>query len=412
MSKELTPVWTLTQLPGWAQKTFYLDIFDAIEAAGGQVRFVGGAVRNTMMRLPVADVDMATTLKPETVVEALKRAKIKGLPTGIDHGTVTAVRGQDKCEITTLREDVETDGRHAKVVFTDDWVKDAERRDFTMNTLLMDKKCQIYDPLGKALDDIKKKAVAFVGSAEKRIQEDALRIYRYYRFIAYYGTEPDSYTQAICLKHAGLVHSLSKERITEELRKILSVDRFVDVIEYMNKSKVLPKAFQVKIEKTVLKNFFILQKRYDLFDLLSRFKILLNSEISLDELKETLSLSNKELSFIENLKYIGDKLNESEDITAHILKELAYRYGKAETLQGLLVYYARKGVTAFDEAEITLLAKWPVPELPLSGKDLQKLGMKQGPEIGKVLETTENWWIESNFKPDKDACLEFAKGWL
>ncbi len=408
----LQPVWTLMKLPNWAQRTLYLDVIDAVEEAGGQARFVGGAVRNHMMRLPVSDVDMATTLKPEAMLEVLKKAKIKAIPTGIEHGTVTAVRGEDKCEITTLREDIETDGRHAKVAFTDDWVADAKRRDFTINTLLMDKKAQVYDPLDKGLEDIKKRTVSFVGEGSKRIQEDALRILRYYRFIALYGDKPDSYTQGICQNYAELVDSLSQERTTEELKKILSVDRSVDVWGFMNEANVLPEIFRKDFEESLFTNLIKFQKRYDLFNLCARFFVLFQSEFAQKDIKLELSFSNKELQFFEDMKKTLKSLSETEDLKLNYLKKKIYEFGREEVLQALLIHFARTGLTTFDEAGLTLLGKWDVPSLPITGKDLQGLGMKEGPEIGKLLTKVEDWWIENNFKPVSEACLEFAKSKL
>ncbi len=412
MNKPLSPVWTLTHLPGWAQRTLYLDIIDVVAEAGGEARFVGGAVRNHMMRLPVADVDMATTLSPERMVEILSKAKIKVFPTGIDHGTVTAVRNKDKCEITTLREDVETDGRHAKVVFTNDWIEDAKRRDFTINTLLMDKKGQIYDPLGLGLDDIRKRAILFVGEAPQRIKEDALRILRYYRFIALYGDRPDDYTQEICQKHAELVDSLSKERVTEELKKILSVDRSVDVMGFMNKANVLPQLFVKNFEETLIRNFINLQKRYDLFNLCARFFMLFETGVSDEDIKSQLSFSNKDLKFFKDIKGALESLSETEDLRLDYLKRQIYEFGREALLQALLIHFARTGLTTFDEAALTLLGKWDVPVLPITGKDIQALGIKQGPEIGQLLKETEDWWIGNNFKPTQKECIEWAKSKL
>ena len=412
MNKSLLPVWTLTHLPGWAQRTLYLDIIDAVADAGGEARFVGGAVRNHMMRLPVADVDMAATLSPEHMVEILSKTQIKVIPTGIDHGTVTAVRGKDKCEITTLREDVETDGRHAKVVFTDDWVEDAKRRDFTINTLLMDKKGQIYDPLGLGLDDIRKRAILFVGEASQRIKEDALRILRYYRFIALYGDKPDEYTQEVCQKYAELVNSLSKERVTEELKKILSVERSVDVLGFMNKANVLPQVFGKNFQERLFKNYTILQKRYDLFNLCARFFVLFDKDVSEKDIKSQLSFSNKELQFLGDLEKALESLSKTENLRLDYLKKQIYAFGREEVLQALLIHFARTGLTTFDEAGLTLLGKWDMPVLPITGKDLQGLGLEQGPEIGKLLQRLEEWWVENNFKPQHDECLEWVKSKL
>ena len=183
----------------------------------GMTRFVGGCVRDAALGIGVNDIDMATILPPESVLARLNEAGIKTVPTGLDHGTITAVFGSGNIDITTLRIDKETDGRHAQVAFTDDWKADAQRRDFTLNTLLADEHGTVFDPLGCGLEDLKAGRVRFVGQADQRITEDVLRILRFFRFYGAYGKgAPDPEALHACAAHAALIVTLSRERITQE----------------------------------------------------------------------------------------------------------------------------------------------------------------------------------------------------
>ena len=209
----------------WLTGPATVAVFDALEAAGGPdcARFVGGSVRNALVGRPVDDFDIATRLKPEETMAALKRAGIKVVPTGLAHGTVTAVSGKKPYEITTLRRDVETDGRRAVVAFTDDWAEDAARRDFRLNALYADQTGAIFDPTGQGVADALSGRVVFVGDPRTRIEEDYLRILRFFRFYAWYGrSTPDSEGLAACTAHAEGLTRLSAERVSKELLKLLA----------------------------------------------------------------------------------------------------------------------------------------------------------------------------------------------
>ena len=191
---------TLGQRP-WMTAPETVAVFDALEAAGGAdcARYVGGCVRNSLIGQPVNDIDIATRLTPEQVTAALKAAGLKAVPTGIEYGTVTAVSGGKPFEITTLRRDVATDGRRAVVAFTDDWARDAERRDFTLNSLYASRDGAIFDPTGQGVADARAGRIAFVGEPEERVREDYLRILRFFRFFAWYGHGPaDAAALAAC----------------------------------------------------------------------------------------------------------------------------------------------------------------------------------------------------------------------
>ena len=211
----------------WMTDPATVEVMAALAAAGGAdcARFVGGCVRNTLMARPVTDIDIATTLTPDEVTAALRAAGLKAVPTGAAHGTITAVAQGRPFEITTLRRDVETDGRRAVVAFTDDWAEDAARRDFRLNALYADRRGRIFDPTGSGLADLRAGAIVFVGDAETRIREDALRILRFFRFLAWYGRgEPDAAALAACEALRDLVTGLSAERVAKELLALLAAE--------------------------------------------------------------------------------------------------------------------------------------------------------------------------------------------
>jgi poly(A) polymerase len=223
----------------WMTAPETVAVMAALSAAGGEARFVGGCVRDALVGRKVRDVDIATHEPPERVLNLLARAGIKAIPTGIKHGTVTAVIGARHFEITTLRRDVETYGRHAKVEYTDDWQADAARRDFTMNALFCGADGSIYDPFGGAAD-LRAQRVRFVGDPEARIREDVLRLLRFFRFHAHYGKPPpDAAALAACRSLAHLLPTLSGERICAETLKLLSAPEPADVIDLMGEAGVL-----------------------------------------------------------------------------------------------------------------------------------------------------------------------------
>ena len=200
-------------------------VFDALEAKGGPgcARFVGGCVRNALIGQPVGDLDIATSLTPDQVTQALVAAGLKAVPTGIDHGTITAVAGGQPFEITTLRRDVATDGRRAVVAFTQDWSEDAQRRDFNLNAVYCDREGNLFDPTGQGVADAQAGRIVFVGDAATRIEEDSLRILRFFRFLAWYGKgEPDAAAVAACAAGKGLLKNLAAERVAKELLKLLA----------------------------------------------------------------------------------------------------------------------------------------------------------------------------------------------
>ncbi len=345
--------------------------------------FVGGCVRNALMDEPPSDVDIATIWTPDEVVKLLEAQGIKVVPTGVDHGTVTAVIDGQNYEITTLRRDVETDGRRAVVAFTKDWAEDAQRRDFTINTLLCDMEGQIYDPSGQGMDDLHARRILFVGEPSERIAEDILRILRYFRFYGLYGRDaPDENTLKACAKAADQIETLSSERITQEFSKIIMGPRAAEIIMLMHDHDVLEHVlgFGLKEDLHAFDKDMGLEARL--------LKVCSLDEGLLDGLNERLSFSNKQKHRLRDLLSL---LQSEEMNTEHSIKRALYFYGRDLAIQAHLM----KGGVA--DEHFDLLMSWPVPEFPIKAADLMDQGLKPGPLLGKKLKELEAQWIEQGF---------------
>ncbi len=371
----------------------------------GKALFVGGCVRNMLMGFEVRDIDIATQWTPPEVMKRLEKAGIKVIPTGIDHGTVTAVINKKHFEITTLRRDVETDGRRAVVAFTKDWLEDAQRRDFTMNTLLADVTGNIYDPTGKGLADLEKGRVKFVGDAKIRIAEDYLRILRFFRFHAIYGKgKPDETALKACKAGAKNISKLSKERITQEFFRILSVDKPVDILDIMFKNNVLKEFKFSGYDADFFKHLCEFQNRYNLAFIASRLFAIANLKQKNIQAMETLLLIPK--VFKKDIEAISQVLNLPDLDNDPAVRAAIYRHGRTSTAQALMIEVAQDRVmNGYAPKALKIVQKWDVPELPVNGEDLKKTGINPGPEMRKALQKIEDWWIKGDFKADKKSCL-------
>jgi poly(A) polymerase len=378
------------------------DILRLFRVLGDKnLRFVGGCVRNALMGLPIGDIDLATTLPPETVSEKLTAKGIKVVPTGIDHGTVTAVLNGVGYEITTLRHDVETDGRRATVSFTDDWAADAARRDFTVNALYVDSSGHVYDPLGTGLPDIARRKIRFIGNAETRIHEDALRILRFFRFHTYYGRgAPDRQSLTACITLAPLVKNLSRERVTKEFFGLLAHPRAGKTLSLMAAHAILPHILPKKLDTA----------RFDyLIKLQSTPSPLTHDALMATRLFSLGLDASKKSALVPNHLIINTKMqNVLRVIDTEKIKTLRFDY---IDVQGLLYRHGHLAARAvLDVAAatqkipsarykklITLLANAPVPIFPVTGKDLIARGMAAGPDMGRTLKRLETCWIKSGF---------------
>jgi poly(A) polymerase len=401
----------------WMTAPETVAVMSALASAGGEARFVGGCVRDALLGRAVTDVDIATHEPPERVMNLLSRAGIKAVPTGIKHGTVTAVVGRKHFEITTLRRDGETYGRHARVEYTNDWAADAARRDFTMNALFCGADGTIYDPFG-GLADLRAQRVRFVGDPEARIREDVLRLLRFFRFHAHYGTPPpDAAALAACRSLAPLLPTLSGERICAETLKLLSAPQPADVVDLMGETGVLAHFLPEATGNDRLRALVAIEGSAprDLVprtDPLRRLAALLDgSEASALAVATRLRFSNTERDRVIGLA--GDP-EPSPDLDAPARRRLIYRLGPTRYRDRALIAWAAAvaGGAATDprvtEAWIDVLksgAEWPAPRFPLKGRDAVKLGVPPGPAVGRLMATLEDWWIAGDFQADREACL-------
>lgn len=356
-----------------------------IDALGGptEARFVGGAVRDGLLGLPVSDIDVATRLTPDAVVAALETADIKAVPTGIAHGTITAVIEGGPVEVTTLRRDVATDGRHATVAFSDDWREDASRRDFTINALYADPVTgEVFDWFG-GLDDLDARRVRFIGDPLTRIAEDHLRILRFFRFHARFGRgEPDAEGLAACAARANDLMALSRERIAAELLKLLATDNPAPVIATMIRNGILRPVLPEIAEVVPLERLIQRERIFGIVgDAVRRLSALIDGRADFAaSIGGRLKLSNA----------ISKRLVAVAGAAAGTPQALAYRLGVDVAIDRLLL---ADGTAA----DIATLNDWQRPVLPISGGHLIARGLTPGPIVAQTLARIEQSWIEQGF---------------
>jgi poly(A) polymerase len=360
--------------------------------AEGEARVAGGAVRNALLGEPVADVDVATTLKPSDVSRLCRVAGFGVHPTGIDHGTVTITVERHPFEVTTLRRDVETDGRRAVVSFTDEWVEDAERRDFTINAMYCDGNGKIYD-FTNGYEDILKRRVKFVGTASLRIKEDYLRILRFFRFHARYGNgTPDRAGLDACAKLKSGLSKLSAERMRQEMLKLLEAPRAVPTLKVMAARGVLRKIIPHTDDWRAIERLP--------GDGLLRLFVLAKHPV---HLKDQFRLSNEQAKRIEAL---NDAPDVSPRLTRAERQRLVYAMGQHTWHDAVALSHARSRAKRDDAQWLALRDVTEPPRFPLSGSDLLAHGIKPGPEVGRILHGLEDWWLASDFKPGKEELLK------
>jgi poly(A) polymerase len=364
-----------------------------VAALGGEVRLVGGVVRDTLAGQVTKDIDLATPLLPEMVIEKLSAARIKCVPTGLAHGTVTAVVEGRPYEITTLRRDVSTDGRRATVTFTDDWQEDAARRDFTINALYAEPETgEIQDYFG-GVADLAAGVVRFIGEPLTRIAEDHLRILRFFRFNARFGkSAPHGESLAACRVRANDLMALSRERIAMELLAILALHDPSDAIALMIDNGIF---VPVLPEITAAEPLVRLLEREQAVALepkaLRRLAALLPANSSLaEEIANRLRLSNAER------KHLITLASRSADDNSNP-KALAYRLGIEAAVDRLLLGIGEAGA----------ILGWTPPKFPLTGGSIVARGIQAGPEVARVLQAVERQWIEEGF-PDAERVGEIA----
>lgn len=376
----------------WLTSAATVAVMDALETAGGSdcARFVGGSVRNAVLGQPVDDIDIATTLTPEAVAAALAAAGLRSIPTGIDHGTVTAISGRRPYEITTLRRDVTTDGRNATVAFTADWAQDAARRDFRLNALYADRAGRIIDPTGAGLDDALAGRIVFVGEAETRIREDYLRILRFYRFYAWYGRgEPDAGGMAACAALSDGMTRLSAERVTKELLKLLAAPDPRGAVAAMARAGVLDRVLPGARADGRFQALCGLSN-----DPILRLAALLGPGVELSAGTARLRLSNAQKDRLTGA--LGAEA--SLDISDPQARALIYRLGGAAVSDQITLAWA-DAPERVDEAArlLNLAAQWSPPSMPVGGAEVRALGLTPGPLTGQALKAFEAGWIADDF---------------
>ena len=372
-------------------------LFAALDAAGIAARFVGGCVRNAVLGRGIDDIDVAVAKPPETVMLALRAAKLKAIPTGLKHGTVTAVVDGRTFELTTLRRDVETDGRHAVVAFTDDWLEDAQRRDFTFNALYADRDGTLYDPFdGRA--DLAQHKVRFIGDPDLRIAEDRLRVLRFFRFHAWYGAPPlDGPSYDACARHAGALGNLSGERVAKEVLRLLFAADPADAIEAMADAGALDHWLPEYDGTTRLR---ALIARETAPDGLRRLASVLEGDADATAIGKRLRLSTQQALRLEIMLAREPAVDVAGG--ARAWRSGIYRLGTSLYIDRLLLAVDATGDW---RAALALAQSWTPPELPVSGGDALKLGLKPGPKVGALLDQVERWWIAGDFAADRDAGL-------
>ncbi len=375
----------------WIKDPPLIKLLTILNSDGLNAKMVGGCVRDSLLGREIIDIDLACSLAPEASMARLDSANIKVIPTGLKHGTITAVIDKSHFEITTLRRDVVTDGRHAKVAFTDNWAEDAKRRDFTFNALYLDGDGSLYDPCN-GLADLNVRHVRFIGDADQRIREDALRILRFFRFAAQIGGSTlDSEGLQACIRNMDLIDNLSGERLTQELFKILGARNLLPVIRVMADCGILEKILPDHESLEKFDEFVRTENELGRCDILMRLACLCPKNLC-----HHLMLSNEQTKALH--QYTGHDIIISPEMSKKDISRAIYESGREIFIFAL--------VQSGTSCEILNYAEnWPSPTLPVKGRDLIKAGFVAGPEIGVKLKHLEAVWVDSDFKLSKEELL-------
>lgn len=384
----------------WLSWPSHKKLLALLSQEGGEGRFIGGAVRNSLLQRDVKDFDCATTHRPEKVMEFLQQEGIKVIPTGINHGTVTAVIDHRPYEITTLRRDIETDGRRAKVIFTDSWKTDAARRDFTINALSLDADGQLFDYF-EGLEDLKTRHVRFIGTPAQRIQEDYLRILRFFRFQAFYGSSSfNAVALEACIFYKSFLETLARERITQEFLKILEASHPLEVLKILEEYAFFPLILGQKTDFSLIQALLSVEEVHHFqASPLVRLTALLGKKTPVSGLR----LSNQQQKVLHLLAHPPG------EIFPEKIPSFFYRFPQEIVKGWIFLQLAEKGEGAMLLQALQENEKiWKRPHFPLTGEDILALGVK-GKEVGNLLQWIENWWIDEKFSPNREACLTYLK---
>ena len=389
------------------------QVFDLFETyQKNSIYVVGGSIRDALLNREITDIDFATSLKPKTIIEILNKENIKFIDVGIDHGTVTAIINERKFEITTFRNDIFTDGRHAQVSFSNSLEEDALRRDFTINAMYLDKGGNLIDPKdGKT--DLENRVVRFIGNPDERIKEDYLRILRYFRFLALFGDiSPDAEVMKTIKANLDKLSVVSKERQWNELKSILSLNAPNNAISAMSEIGLLDVYFDGTSINDAFVNLIEIESRISLsIDPILRLSTLIeNSLDKANTIIKKLPLSKSDSTDLLKLSTLNKKI-----VSYMSMKEvryLLYLLGRDGFQKQILVNWA-KDTNNKNEVNWRSLYEvaqsWEKPSFALTAKDVINMGISQGPMVGDILKEVEDWWAENDFIDDKFSLIERLK---
>ena len=389
------------------------QVFDLFETyQKNSIYVVGGSIRDALLNREITDIDFATSLKPKTITEILNKENIKFIDVGIDHGTVTAIINERKFEITTFRNDIFTDGRHAQVSFSNSLEEDALRRDFTINAMYLDKGGNLIDPKdGKT--DLENRVVRFIGNPDERIKEDYLRILRYFRFLALFGDiSPDAEVMKTIKANLDKLSVVSKERQWNELKSILSLNAPNNAISAMSEIGLLDVYFDGTSINDAFVNLIEIESRISLsIDPILRLSILVeNSLDKANTIIKKLPLSKSDSTDLLKLSTLNKKI-----VSYMSMKEvryLLYLLGRDGFQKQILVNWARDTNNKNEvnwRSLYEVAQSWEKPSFALTAKDVINMGISQGPMVGDILKEVEDWWAENDFIDDKFSLIERLK---
>ena len=413
--------------PDWACAAPLRDLFDLVEGAGGSLWLVGGAVRDLLRGAPATDYDFATTLTPPELTGAAHARKIKTVPTGIAHGTVTVIPGGTPFQVTTLREDIETDGRHAKIRYGADWRKDAARRDFTINALYCGRDGKILDPFD-GVADLNAGTIRFIGDPATRIAEDHLRILRFFRFFAKFGRgPPDAQGLAASIAARGALAALSAERVRQEIMRLLRAPRACDALAAMHSGGILRHLFAFTPDLEAFARLRALDsltgkagtgarngartrdKDHEAGTGGNSFALHVSAlarpeTLDIDHTVQALRMTRSEAARLRTLSTV--RLDAGAGMNA--LRTALYRHGRSCAGDALRLTAARAPTAPPDhvlQAALKALATLPMPEMPVRGRDFVQPGVSPGAEIHHALQKAETRWIESGFTATREELM-------
>lgn len=394
------------------KKPNILKLFKAVETHGGVLRFVGGSVRDVIAGMDGFDLDLATDLSPDELVEACEESDIKTIPLGIKYGTVGVLIDNEVLEVTSLRKDVSTDGRHAEVEFTTDWETDAGRRDLTINAVYADENGNVFDYYN-GIEDLENGIVRFIGNASQRVKEDYLRILRFFRFYSIFSKTPiNKKALEACVENAEGLQELSMERIRDELLKILVTPKVAETITIMADNEILSYILPRPDVKNIQALRFLSEKlNTNLIEknpIVRLFILFTPDETFANSIASRMKFSKKQKLDFVDLAKISASLEDFSDKNA--LMKMIYLHGKNFACDKLIIEQSLQQKILPDWVEILESIKnADVPVLPVRGQDIIALGIEGNLNIGKTLDVLEKLWIDSNFTLSKQDLLNNVK---